>query len=160
VVGPYGDLGAALWEAGVVTIIPVDQPLAINDRGHVLARRGEWVGIWDGATFTPHDNQFNVSVDWPMALNNHDEFVGTRDELPGDFPYYPFVAQGHQYTKLRDAGRAVDINDHGDIIGVHYQVRWSRVGPETFFTLGSPLGKIWSRGRCAGACCGDDADQR
>jgi hypothetical protein len=150
IVGPFLDNRAALWEDGNISEIPMDWPEAINDLGHVLGVRDFNVGVWNGVTFRAHGSMMDVSTSRPMALNNHDEFVGTRDESPGDFPAYPFVAQGPQFTPLELAGIAVDINDSGDILGERHTTQTTRTGVLVL----SRAARIWSRrGHCPAACC-------
>jgi hypothetical protein len=77
--------------------------------------------------------------------------LGLRDESGGDYPSYPFVAHGSAFKKLRSAGCAMDINDHGDIVGVEYGVGWDRILQR--YAVTGRAGKIWSRADCASTCC-------
>jgi probable HAF family extracellular repeat protein len=118
--GPGGIGRAFVWENGVMRDLGVYpgrwvSPLAINDRGQILAVVDDSAFLWEGG----HTQTIIRTVDaFPQALGPNGEVIGRMTAGPGNLQH-AWVWQAGRLTDL-GTGIPIAINSRGDIIGNWY----------------------------------------
>jgi probable HAF family extracellular repeat protein len=167
--GHFSDVHAFSWTpaGGMVDLGtlggPNSQPFAINSHGQVVGWTTTAGGIQAAFSWTAAGGMVDLGNlggaggSQAMAINNNGVVVGRSETATGDWDAFSWTAAGGMVdlgNLAGDWGKALAVNDAGQVIGVSYPANTLGPNEATMWTVPSPAGGTGGTGGPTGGSGG------